>query len=187
MNIIPTAIKEVLIIEPDVFGDKRGFFMETYHQGRYRQAGIVRDFVQDNLSFSVKNTLRGLHFQIARPQAKLVQVISGEIYDVAVDIRSGSATFGQWVGVYLSSETKRQLFIPEGFAHGFCVISETALFMYKCSDFYSSGDEGGILWSDPALGIEWPAAEPIVSDKDMRFSRLSALQPHQLPHDKVQP
>lgn len=187
MNVIPTSLKEVLIVEPDVYGDKRGFFMETYNQERYLKAGISQSFIQDNLSFSVKGTLRGLHFQINQPQAKLVQVVSGEIYDVAVDIRKGSATFGQWAGVYLSSETKRQLFVPEGFAHGFCVLSETALFLYKCSDLYAQADEGGILWSDPAIGIEWPITDPIISDKDNRLPCLSALQPHQFPRAEVFP
>jgi dTDP-4-dehydrorhamnose 3,5-epimerase len=181
MNVIPTALKEVLIVEPDVYADKRGFFMETYHQDRYRKAGMPQVFVQDNLSFSVKGALRGLHYQISRPQAKLVQVVSGDIFDVAVDIRKGSPTFGQWAGVILSSETKRQLFVPEGFAHGFCVLSETALFLYKCSDLYAQGGEGGILWSDPAIGIEWPITDPIISDKDSRLPCLSALLPHQLP------
>jgi dTDP-4-dehydrorhamnose 3,5-epimerase len=181
MNVIPTSIKDVLIIEPRVFTDKRGFFMETYHQSRYQEAGIPSTFIQDNLSYSVKGTLRGLHFQINHPQAKLVQVVAGEIFDVAVDIRKGSSTFGKWVGVTLSSENKRQLFIPKGFAHGFCVLSETALFMYKCSDLYMQADEGGILWSDPDIGIEWPVTAPIVSDKDSGFPCLSTLLPHQLP------
>jgi dTDP-4-dehydrorhamnose 3,5-epimerase len=181
MNVIPTSLNQVLVVAPDVYVDKRGFFMETYQQERYRKAGISQTFIQDNLSFSVKGTLRGLHFQINRPQAKLVQVVSGEIFDVAVDIRKGSPTFGQWAGVILSSETKRQLFVPEGFAHGFCVLSETALFLYKCSDLYVQADEGGILWSDPAIGIEWPITDPIISDKDNRLPCLSALLPHQLP------
>jgi dTDP-4-dehydrorhamnose 3,5-epimerase len=187
MKIIPTSLKEVLIIEPDVFADKRGFFMETYHQERYRNSGISQAFVQDNLSSSVKGTLRGLHYQIDQPQAKLVQVVSGEIYDVAVDIRKNSPTFGKWTGVHLSSETKRQLFIPEGFAHGFCVLSETALFLYKCSDLYAPGDEGGILWSDPAIGIEWPVTNPIISEKDNRLPCLSEIQPHRLPRVEVMP
>ena len=187
MNVVPTALKEVLIIEPDVYGDKRGFFMETYHLERYQKAGISQTFIQDNLSFSVKGTLRGLHFQINRPQAKLVQVVSGEIFDVAVDIRKGSSTFGKWAGVHLSSETRRQLFVPEGFAHGFCVLSETALFLYKCSDLYAQADEGGILWSDPAIGIEWPITDPIISDKDNRLPRLSSLLTHQFPRVEVAP
>jgi dTDP-4-dehydrorhamnose 3,5-epimerase len=180
MNIITTSIPGVLIIEPKVFRDSRGFFMETYHQNRYRESEINRSFVQDNLSFSVKGTLRGLHFQVKRPQAKLVQVISGEIFDVAVDIRPSSPTFGKWIGVYLSDQNSRQVFIPEGFAHGFCVLSETAHFLYKCSDFYAPEDEGGILWSDPEIGIDWPVAAPIISDKDKRYPRLSELLPDQL-------
>jgi dTDP-4-dehydrorhamnose 3,5-epimerase len=178
MNIIPTSLEGVVIVEPDVFTDNRGFFMETYHRKRYREAGISHEFVQDNLSFSVKGTLRGLHFQMTRPQAKLVQVISGEIFDVAVDVRPDSPAMGQWVGVHLSSQSRRQLFIPEGFAHGFCVLSETALFMYKCSDFYAKNDEGGILWSDPAIGIQWPVENPIVSDKDACLPRLSEFKVH---------
>ncbi|OQX23810.1 MAG: dTDP-4-dehydrorhamnose 3,5-epimerase [Desulfobacteraceae bacterium IS3] len=180
MKIITTALDGVLIIEPKVFADSRGFFMETYHQRRYNDSGISRIFVQDNLSFSVKGTLRGLHFQVRHPQAKLVQAIAGEIFDVAVDIRPDSPTFGKWVGVLLSEQNKRQLFIPEGFAHGFCVLSETALFSYKCSEVYAPGDEGGILWSDPEIGIEWPVKHPIISDKDKTYQRLSEYLPEQL-------
>ena len=172
MNIIKTVLEDVVIIEPEVFRDNRGFFMETYSRDRYKEAGVVCDFVQDNLSYSVKGTLRGLHFQIKRPQAKLVQVITGEIFDVAVDIRPGSSTFGKWAGVYLSEKNKRQLFIPEGFAHGFCVISETAHFLYKCSNFYFQHDEGGIIWSDPDIGIDWPVKDPIVSEKDKQLPHL---------------
>ncbi len=184
MKIIPTTLPDVLIVEPRVFGDNRGYFMETYHEIRYRSMGIDRKFVQDNLSFSVKGTLRGLHFQIRHPQAKLVQVIQGEVFDVAVDIRPGSPTFGNWVGAHLTSENKRQLFIPEGFAHGFCVLSDTALFLYKCSDVYVPQDEGGVLWSDPDIGIAWPVQHPIISEKDSRFSRLSQLGTEQLPAGK---
>lgn len=180
MNLITTSIPGVLIIEPKVFRDSRGFFMETYHQKRYRESEINRDFVQDNLSFSVKGTLRGLHFQVKRPQAKLVQVIAGEIFDAAVDIRPGSRTFGKWIGVYLSDQNNRQVFIPEGFAHGFCVLSETAHFLYKCSEFYVPEDEGGILWSDPEIGIDWPVTDPIISEKDKKHPRLSELLPNQL-------
>ncbi len=171
MNIIKTSLEGVLIIEPNVFKDSRGFFMETYHEERYRQFGIDRIFVQDNLSYSVQGTLRGLHFQKKHPQAKLVQVITGEIFDVAVDIRQGSPTFGKWTGVSLSDQNQRQLFIPEGFAHGFCVMSETCHFSYKCSDFYAPDDEGGILWSDPDIGIEWLIKEPIISEKDKKHPR----------------
>ncbi len=181
MNIIPTSLEGVLIIEPKVFRDHRGFFTETFQEKRYEEAGISRKFVQDNLSYSVRGTLRGLHYQIRRPQAKLVQALSGEIFDVAVDIRPGSPAFGKWVGVILSADNHRQLFIPEGFAHGFCVLSETAHFLYKCSDFYAPGDEGGILWSDPQIGIEWPVENPIISEKDSGFPCLSECGPDRLP------
>lgn len=175
MNIIKTDLEGVIIVEPKVFIDSRGFFMETYNQDRYKKS-INCVFVQDNLSYSVKGTLRGLHFQIKRPQAKLVQVVTGKIFDVAVDIRLGSSTFGKWTGVYLSEKNKRQLFIPEGFAHGFCVISEAAHFLYKCSDFYFQHDEGGIIWSDPDIGIDWPVNDPIVSGKDKQLPRLSDIK-----------
>jgi dTDP-4-dehydrorhamnose 3,5-epimerase len=181
MNVVATKLNDVLIIEPAVYEDARGFFMETYHQRRYQQADISTTFVQDNLSRSVRNTLRGLHFQRNRPQAKLVQVLSGEVYDVAVDIRPGSATFGQWVGVELSAENRRQLFVPEGFAHGFCVLSEWALFAYKCSALYDPDDEGGLLWSDPGIGIDWPVTDPIITEKDAAFACLSDLGRAQLP------
>ncbi|MCD4763373.1 MAG: dTDP-4-dehydrorhamnose 3,5-epimerase [Desulfobacterales bacterium] len=180
MNIITTSLEGVLIIEPKVFKDNRGFFMETYNQNKYQKSGINRRFVQDNLSYSVCGTLRGLHFQIKHPQAKLVQVITGEIFDVAVDIRKDSPTFGKWTGVVLSAQNKRQMFIPEGFAHGFCVLSETAHFSYKCSDFYAPGDEGGIIWSDPDIGIKWPVKEPVISEKDKHYARLCELLPEQL-------
>lgn len=175
MIIKTTSLEGVLIIEPDIFRDNRGFFLETFNQNRYAEYGIARTFVQDNLSFSVKGTLRGLHFQNQHPQAKLVQAITGEVFDVAVDIRPGSDTFGRWEGIHLSDQNKRQLFIPEGFAHGFCVLSETAHFLYKCTDFYTPEDEGGIIWSDPDIAIDWPIQNPIVSDKDKQFPRLSEL------------
>ncbi len=181
MKIIPTSLKGLLIVEPEVFQDSRGYFMETYHQDRYREYGIDPCFVQDNLSYSVQGTLRGLHYQIKHAQAKLVQVISGEIYDVAVDIRSESETFGKWASVHLSGTNKRQFFIPEGFAHGFCVISETTLFSYKCSDVYSPQDEGGVLWSDPHIGIDWPVKNPIISKKDSQYPRLFDILPENLP------
>ncbi len=181
MNIFETDIDDVLIIEPDVFKDNRGFFLETYQEKRYIEAGIKSDFIQDNLSYSVRGTLRGLHYQLPNAQAKMVQVIKGEIYDVAVDIRRGSPAFGQWVGVHLSGDNKRQLFIPEGFAHGFCVLSETALFTYKCSDYYSPESEKGILWSDPDLGIDWPINDPILSDKDGKYVCLNDAKPEYLP------
>lgn len=180
MQIIGTDIEEVQIIEPQVFNDDRGYFLETFHLGRFKSAELPHDFVQDNLSFSVQDTLRGLHFQVTRPQAKLVQVISGEIFDVAVDIRSTSPTFGRWVGAHLTEDNKRQVIIPEGFAHGFCVLSESAHVAYKCSDFYDRNDEGGILWSDPAIGIDWPTTQPIVSPKDASLPVISDLHPEQL-------
>lgn len=181
MKLIKTGIEGLAIIEPQVFEDPRGFFMETYHQNRYQENGIPVRFVQDNLSFSVARTLRGLHYQAQKPQAKLVQVLTGEVFDVAVDVRPGSPTFGQWEGVVLSEENRRQFYVPEGFAHGFCVLSETAHFMYKCSALYAPEDEVGILWSDPEIGIDWPVADPIVSAKDRLFEPLAAIPMEQLP------
>ena len=181
MKILRTDIEDVLVIEPIVFSDDRGFFLETYHKTKYQELGIPVEFVQDNLSFSVQGTLRGLHYQVKHPQAKLVQVLTGEIFDVAVDIRSGSSTFGKWTGAYLSDQNKRQLFIPEGFAHGFCVISKTAHFLYKCSDFYAPEDECGIHWADSDIAIDWPEKNPIISDKDKHNLKLCDLLPKQLP------
>ncbi len=176
-----TELDGVLIIEPDVFKDQRGYFVETYQRQRYTDAGINVDFVQDNLSFSKKGTLRGLHFQHPHDQAKLVQVIQGEVFDVVADIRRESPTFGKWIGQYLSDENKLQIFVPEGFAHGFCVLSDTALFHYKCSDFYAPECEGGIRWSDPDVAIDWPLDSPIVSDKDAKFSCLRDIAQDRLP------
>jgi dTDP-4-dehydrorhamnose 3,5-epimerase len=187
MHITRTPIQGLLIIDPEVFQDDRGYFLETHHQNRYRAVGIDRLFLQDNLSFSVKNTLRGLHFQRTRPQAKLVQAVTGEIFDVAVDIRPHSTTFGKWSGVYLSESNKRQLFVPEGFAHGFCVLSESAHIIYKCSDEYNPQDEGGILWSDPAIGIAWPIKNPLLSKKDRQFPCLAALSPDELFNPRKNP
>jgi dTDP-4-dehydrorhamnose 3,5-epimerase len=181
MKIKETELDGVLIIEPNVFGDKRGYFVETYKRQRYADAGIDADFVQDNLSFSYKGTLRGLHYQHPHAQAKLVQVIQGEVFDVVVDIRRGFPTFGKWIGQYLSNENKRQLFIPKGFAHGFCVLSDTAMFHYKCSDNYAPEYEGGILWSDPDVGINWPIDSPIISEKDAGFSILKDIVDDKLP------
>lgn len=180
MNVIPTPLEGVLIIEPDVYHDPRGFFFETYQKKRYQALGITQEFVQDNMSFSKKSTLRGLHFQITKPQAKLVQAITGEIFDVAVDIRPESSMFGKWTGIILSEQNRRQFFIPEGFAHGFAVLSETALFAYKCSKDYQADDEGGILFSDPLIGIEWPVENPILSEKDRNYPELKDLKPEQL-------
>jgi dTDP-4-dehydrorhamnose 3,5-epimerase len=181
MNCEPTAIPGVLLVTPKVFPDARGFFLETFSERRYREAGITARFVQDNYSHSVRNTVRGLHYQLRQPQAKLVSVIWGTIYDVAVDIRAGSPTFGKWVGQILSDENRAQLFIPEGFAHGFSVLSERADVMYKCSDYYAPGDDRGILWSDPAIAVDWHVREPIVSDKDRRYAPLAAVPPRDLP------
>jgi dTDP-4-dehydrorhamnose 3,5-epimerase len=168
MDIVATAISDVLIIEPKVFGDARGFFYESFNQRRFREVtGITADFVQDNQSKSAKNVLRGLHYQIMQPQGKLVRVVAGEVFDVVVDIRKSSTTFGRWVGVMLSAENKRQLWIPEGFAHGFVVTSDSAEFLYKTTEYWAPEFERSILWNDPAIGIQWPlTAEPLLSGKD---------------------
>ena len=176
-----TSLPGVLLIEPVVFKDGRGCFLETYHQIKYAEGGIVRSFVQDTRSHPKRNVLRGLHYQLRNPQAKLVCVITGEIFDVAVDIRRGSQTFGKWEGVHLSSENNRQVFIPEGFAHGFCVLSETADVLYKCSDLYNPDDEFGILWSDPTIGIQWPVTKPILSPKDSAYPHLKEITDSLLP------
>ncbi|MDP2647578.1 MAG: dTDP-4-dehydrorhamnose 3,5-epimerase [Desulfobacterales bacterium] len=181
MNLRPAPLDGVWVVEPEVFQDDRGFFVEIFHRERYARSGINRIFVQDNVSFSVRNTLRGLHYQRTQAQAKLVGVITGEIYDVCVDIRPGSPTFGQWFGIHLSGQNKHQIFIPEGFAHGFCVLSDSAHVLYKCSALYAPGDEGGILWSDPGLGINWPVKNPILSEKDRTYPCLSDLPPDKLP------
>lgn len=167
-NFIKTDIPDVQIIEPTVFGDDRGYFMETYQIDEFAAAGIDKPFVQDNQSRSTKGVLRGLHFQKTHPQAKLVRVLSGEVFDVAVDLRRGSETYGRWAGVVLSGENKKQFLIPRGFAHGFLVLSEHAEFTYKCDDFYHPEDEGGLMWNDPAIGIDWPQldAPPALSAKD---------------------
>jgi len=180
MQVRETAIPGVLIVEPQVFGDQRGFFVETYNAQRYRDAGIDATFVQDNLSYSQRGVLRGLHFQNPHPQGKLVQVLLGDVFDVAVDIRSGSPTFGQWVGVELSSDNKHQFYVPPGCAHGFCVTSETALFAYKCTDLYHPETDGGIIWDDPDIGIDWPMEGPLLSDKDASLPRLRDLDKDRL-------
>ena len=176
MDVESTALPGVLLVKPRVFGDDRGFFLETYNETRYREAGIDVSFVQDNHSFSRQGTLRGLHFQTTNVQDKLVWAIQGEIFDVAVDVRRSSPHFGKWVGARLSAENKHQLFVPKGFAHGFCVLSETAEVMYKCSDVYAPGAEGGILWNDPTLNIDWPIKEPILSPKDEVLPRFEDAQ-----------
>ncbi len=182
MKISETAIPDVLLVEPDVFGDHRGFFLETWNRERYLEAGFPdANFVQDNHSRSCKNVLRGLHFQLKHPQGKLVQVARGAVFDVAVDIRVGSPHFGKWVGYELNDENHRQLWVPPGFAHGFCVLSDTVDFIYKCTDLYRPDDEGGVLWSDPEIGIDWHADAPLLSEKDDRYSLLSQIPTDQLP------
>lgn len=176
MKVIDTAIPDIKIIEPTVFGDERGFFMETWNQQRFEELVTKRKtpFVQDNHSKSRQGILRGLHYQTENTQGKLVRVISGEVFDVAVDIRKGSETFGQWVGVYLSAENRRQLWVPEGFAHGFYVTSEEAEFVYKCTDYYNPKAEHSIIWNDPNIGIEWPITiEPSLSEKDSTAPLMS--------------
>ncbi len=177
MNVIPTRLQDCLIIEPKVFGDDRGFFLESFQAERYRQlAGITQPFVQDNHSRSAKGVLRGLHFQKTKPQGKLVRVVRGEVFDVAVDIRPQSATFGQWEGVVLSEQNHRQFWVPPGFAHGFLVLSDFADFEYKCTDFYDPTDEGAICWNDPQLAIAWPlSAQPMLSAKDAAAPLFSEL------------
>ena len=172
-------IEGLKIITPAVFGDSRGYFMETYQYNDFKEAGIDQIFVQDNQSSSRRGVLRGLHFQINYPQDKLVRVIRGEVFDVAVDLRKNSPTFGKWHGELLSEENKKQFFIPKNFAHGFLVLSETAEFCYKCSDFYHANDEGGLLWSDPDIGVEWPIPEGmelIISEKDQRWGGIKELK-----------
>ncbi len=178
---IETDLPGVLLVEPRVFEDSRGFFMETFHQKKYAEAGIDHTFIQDNYSHSTRGTLRGLHYQLNHPQGKLVYVITGEIYDVAVDIRRGSPKFGKWTGQYLSDKNRRQIFVPEGFAHGFCVLSETADVLYKTTDLYYPDDEYGVLWSDPSIAIDWPVEVPVVSDKDKLFPGLNEAPEKHLP------
>ena len=175
MKITETKLSGVLIIEPKVFGDARGFFKETFQSERYREAGIEYTFVQDNYSRSQKGVLRGLHFQITKPQGKLVSCPKGAVFDVAVDIDPESTTYGQYVGVELTEENHKQLWVPPGYAHGFCVLSETADFQYKCTDYYDPSDEGGVIWNDPDVAIEWPIVHPSLSSKDMLLPSLKEL------------
>ncbi|MEI7729697.1 MAG: dTDP-4-dehydrorhamnose 3,5-epimerase [Verrucomicrobiota bacterium] len=175
MNIIRNEFEGLLVLEPKVFGDQRGFFMETWNQQRYRAAGITEDFVQDNVSFSRKDTLRGLHFQNPAAQGKLVMVLQGEIFDVVVDIRRQSPTFKRCFSLVLSAENKRQFYIPPGFAHGFAVLSETVLFHYKCTDYYSPKDEQAIRWNDPEFAIDWPVKTPILSQRDAQAPLLKDI------------
>jgi dTDP-4-dehydrorhamnose 3,5-epimerase len=185
LNVIETKIPGVVVVEPRVFGDARGFFMETWNQARYEDAGLPTRFVQDNLSFSTGGVLRGLHFQNPDQQGKLVQVLEGEVFDVAVDIRVGSPTFGEWEGVTLSSENRRQFYVPEGFAHGFLVTGIHALFSYKCTAKYNQSAEGFVLWNDPEIGIDWPVEGiPTLSDKDRDARPLGQVPAEQLPRYK---
>ena len=180
MKFLQTELEGVLVVEPDVHRDDRGFFLETYHHGKYAEGGIDATFVQDNHSKSGRGTLRGLHAQWRRPQGKLVRVLDGEIFDVAVDLRRSSPTFGRWVGVTLDSVNHRQIWVPPGFLHGFCVVSETAEVEYKCTDLYDPGGELGVLWNDPDIGIAWPVDEPVLSGKDQTAPRLRDVPEEQL-------
>lgn len=181
MKVRTFDVSGLLLIEPKVFGDERGYFMETWNQTRYAEAGIPERFVQDNLSFSRHGVLRGLHFQKPNTQGKLVYVLQGEVFDVAVDIRLGSPTFGQSVSMILSADNRRQFYIPPGFAHGFCVTGETALFAYKCTEFYDPKSEASVLWNDPALGIDWPVSNPEISPKDAVGVPLAEFSQDRLP------
>jgi len=182
MEVTKATIPEVLLIKPKVFGDARGCFLETYNKERYMAAGFPDvNFVQDNHSRSSKGVLRGLHFQLNNPQGKLVQVATGSVFDVIVDIRVGSPSFGQWYGCVLSEENHHQLWVPSKFAHGFCVLSERADFVYKCTDYYNPQDEAGLLWSDPEIGIAWPLDTPLLSDKDQKYACLSDIDTTLLP------
>jgi dTDP-4-dehydrorhamnose 3,5-epimerase len=181
VKVTPTALPEVLLVEPRVFGDARGYFFESYSARRYAEAGIAATFVQDNVSRSRRGVLRGLHYQHPHGQGKLVGVLEGDVFDVAVDVRRGSPTFGRWVGECLSSENKRQLYLPPGFAHGFLVTSEEALFAYKCTDYYHAETERSIRWDDPRIGIEWPIDGPVLSAKDDVAVTLDAMPAELLP------
>jgi dTDP-4-dehydrorhamnose 3,5-epimerase len=181
IRVIPTVLDGVVLIEPQVFADERGFFLESWHETKYRDAGLPAVFVQDNVSRSQRGILRGLHVQQPFAQGKLVQVLEGEVFDVAVDIRAGSPTFGRWTGEYLSAANHRQIYIPPGFAHGFCVTSESAIFAYKCTDFYHPETEFSIAWDDPDLNIAWPIREPLLSKKDAAARRLRDTPAERLP------
>lgn len=176
MNVMPTPLNDLFLIEPKVFGDHRGFFIETYQEKRYQEMGLKATFVQDNRSRSQRGILRGLHFQMPQPQVKLVSVVRGEIWDVVVDVRRSSSTFGQWYGVYLNETNNWQLYVPEGFAHGFCVISEIADVTYKCSSLYAPANEKSLLWNDQDLNIPWPVENPTLSAKDLAGKRLCDLE-----------
>ena len=175
MKVTETRLAGVLIIEPKVFGDSRGFFKETFQAERYREAGIEYTFVQDNYSRSQKGVLRGLHYQITKPQGKLVSCLKGAVFDVAIDVDPISATFGQYVGIELTEDNNRQFWVPPGYAHGFCVLTDTADFQYKCTDYYDLSDEGGLIWNDPDVAIDWPIDQPLLSDKDSKLPTLKEL------------
>lgn len=181
MKVIETALPGALILEPQVFGDARGFFYESYNKGKWQEAGIQAEFIQANVSRSARGVLRGLHYQWPNPQGKLVSVLEGAVYDVAVDIRRGSPTFGQSVGVMLTADNHRHFWVPEGFAHGFCVLSEFATFTYQCTALYDAKADAGIRWNDADLGIDWPLSEPLLSDKDGKTPLLKDVAPERLP------
>jgi dTDP-4-dehydrorhamnose 3,5-epimerase len=181
MKVTRATLPEVLILEPQAFGDERGYFLESYNKKRYHDAGIAEEFVQDNLSFSTRGVLRGLHFQNPNAQGKLVSVLEGEVFDVAVDIRRGSPNFGKWFGVILSAGNRKQLYVPPGFAHGFVVTGDTALFAYKCTAFYDRNSEHSLVWNDPGIGIAWPIADPVLSAKDAQAPTLAGTDLKFLP------
>ncbi|MBD9435331.1 dTDP-4-dehydrorhamnose 3,5-epimerase [Pseudoxanthomonas sp. PXM03] len=181
MKVVETSLPGCVVVEPAVFGDDRGFFFETWNADRYGQQGLPTKFVQSNVSSSSRGVLRGLHYQWPNPQGKLVSVLEGEVYDVAVDIRHGSPTFGQWAAVVLSAENKRQFWIPEGFAHGFAVLSERAIFSYLCTAQYDKAADAGVRWNDPAIGIDWPVSAPLLSAKDEAAPLLADIAPERLP------
>ncbi|AND71069.1 dTDP-4-dehydrorhamnose 3,5-epimerase [Dyella thiooxydans] len=180
MKVLETRLPGLLVVEPQVFGDSRGYFYESYNESKFHKAGIDCRFVQSNVSRSARGVLRGLHYQWPNPQGKLVSVLEGEVFDVAVDIRRGSPTFGQWAGVMLTADNHRHLWIPEGFAHGFCVLSEYATFTYQCTALYDAGADAGIRWNDADIGIDWPISDPQLSVKDTRVPLLSDI-----PHDRL--
>ncbi|MDP3980297.1 MAG: dTDP-4-dehydrorhamnose 3,5-epimerase [Chlamydiota bacterium] len=181
MQCIQTPLPGVLIIEPRVFTDQRGFFLETFQDQKYRDLGIAKSFVQDNHSHSSYGVLRGMHYQLRYPQGKLVYAVSGDIFDVVIDIRKGSESFGQWFGCTLSCENRRQLYVPEGYAHGFCVLSRQADVIYKCTELYHPEDEFGLIWSDPQVGVQWPIENPTLSEKDNRYPALNQIPDEQIP------
>jgi dTDP-4-dehydrorhamnose 3,5-epimerase len=181
MKVIETSLPGVLVVEPQVFKDPRGFFYESYNEGKFVKAGIHANFVQTNVSRSARGVLRGLHYQWPNPQGKLVSVLDGEVYDVAIDIRRGSPTFGQWTAVVLTADNHRHMWIPEGFAHGFCVLSESATFTYQCTALYEPASDASIAWNDAAIGIDWPISQPLISDKDAKAPLLANVAADRLP------